>query len=30
VPVWKKDIRPDGSAWIEGHYQPGVADRDDR
>jgi molybdopterin synthase catalytic subunit len=22
VPVWKKEIRPDGSAWVEGHYQP--------
>ncbi|MBL8132126.1 MAG: molybdopterin converting factor subunit 1 [Anaerolineae bacterium] len=22
VPVWKKDVRPDGSAWIEGEYYP--------
>lgn len=22
VPVWKKEYRPDGSSWIEGHYQP--------
>ncbi|MCK6578220.1 MAG: molybdopterin converting factor subunit 1 [Anaerolineae bacterium] len=22
VPVWKKDVRPDGSAWIEGGYYP--------
>lgn len=28
VPVWKKDIRPDGDGWIEGHYQPSAADRD--
>jgi MoaE-MoaD fusion protein len=27
VPVWKKEIRPDGSSWIEGDYTPGVADR---
>lgn len=29
VPVWKKDIRPDGDGWIEGHYQPNAADRGD-
>lgn len=22
VPVWKKEIQPDGEAWIEGGYQP--------
>ncbi len=27
VPVWKKDVRPDGTAWIEGHYLPGARDR---
>jgi MoaE-MoaD fusion protein len=27
VPVWKKDIRPDGETWIEGHYVPGPQDR---
>lgn len=27
VPVWKKDIRPDGDGWIEGHYIPGPEDR---
>jgi molybdopterin synthase catalytic subunit len=27
VPVWKKEIRPDGSAWIEGDYVPGAADK---
>jgi molybdopterin synthase catalytic subunit len=27
VPVWKKDIRPDGSAWVEGHYMPTAGDR---
>jgi MoaE-MoaD fusion protein len=27
VPVWKKEIRPDGSAWVEGHYMPRPDDR---
>lgn len=27
VPVWKKDVRPDGAAWVEGHYQPAAPDR---
>ncbi len=27
VPVWKKEIGPDGSSWVEGHYMPGAADR---
>jgi MoaE-MoaD fusion protein len=22
VPIWKKEIRPDGEEWIEGDYQP--------
>jgi molybdopterin synthase catalytic subunit len=22
VPVWKKEIGPDGEAWVEGHYHP--------
>ena len=22
VPVWKKEVGPDGSAWVEGHYRP--------
>lgn len=22
VPVWKKEVRPDGSAWVEGEYVP--------
>ncbi len=26
VPVWKKEIRPDGSAWIEGDYTPQQGD----
>jgi len=26
VPVWKKEIRPDGSSWVEGHYMPTPAD----
>ena len=26
VPVWKKEIRPDGSAWIEGDYIPRQGD----
>lgn len=27
VPVWKKESRPDGYSWIEGHYTPTVDDR---
>jgi molybdopterin synthase catalytic subunit len=27
VPVWKKEISPDGSTWIEGDYTPTMADR---
>ncbi len=27
VPVWKKEIRPDGSQWIEGHHVPTPEDR---
>ncbi|MBN1886703.1 MAG: molybdenum cofactor biosynthesis protein MoaE [Thermoflexales bacterium] len=26
VPVWKKEIRPDGETWIEGHYRPQAGD----
>jgi molybdopterin synthase catalytic subunit len=26
VPVWKKEIGPNGEAWIEGHYQPQKGD----
>ncbi len=26
VPVWKKEIGPNGEAWIEGHYQPKKGD----
>lgn len=26
VPVWKKEIRPDGSAWVEGDYHPTADD----
>lgn len=22
VPVWKKEVGPDGEAWVEGHYHP--------
>jgi molybdopterin synthase catalytic subunit len=22
VPVWKKEVKPDGETWVEGHYQP--------
>ncbi len=28
VPVWKKEIRPDGSSWVEGHYLPTPEDRE--
>lgn len=27
VPVWKKEVRPDGSAWVEGGYVPTPEDR---
>ncbi len=27
VPVWKKEIAPDGSSWVEGHYMPTPEDR---
>ena len=29
VPVWKKEIGPNGETWIEGHYTPGATDRRD-
>jgi molybdopterin converting factor subunit 1 len=29
VPVWKKEVRPDGSAWVEGGYVPTPEDRSD-
>jgi molybdopterin synthase catalytic subunit len=28
VPVWKREIRPDGSSWVEGHYMPTAEDRE--
>ena len=27
VPVWKKEVAADGETWIEGGYQPSVADK---
>lgn len=30
VPVWKKEVRQDGSSWIEGHYQPNPNDTVER
>lgn len=27
VPVWKREVRPDGSSWVEGGYQPTAEDR---
>jgi molybdopterin converting factor subunit 1 len=27
VPIWKKEVGPDGETWIEGHYTPGEDDR---
>ena len=27
VPVWKKEIGPDGEVWIEGEYDPRPEDR---
>jgi len=28
VPVWKKEIGPDKSVWVEGHYQPDESDNE--
>jgi molybdopterin synthase catalytic subunit len=28
VPVWKKEIGPDGEAWVEGKYTPTGEDKD--
>lgn len=27
VPIWKKEIGPDGQSWVEGSYRPTVDDR---
>jgi molybdopterin synthase catalytic subunit len=27
VPVWKKEIGPNGEVWVEGHYTPGEGDK---
>lgn len=27
VPIWKKEVGPDGETWIEGHYQPVESDK---
>jgi molybdopterin synthase catalytic subunit len=27
VPVWKKEVRPDGESWVEGHYMPTSHDK---
>jgi molybdopterin synthase catalytic subunit len=27
VPVWKKEVQPDGHSWVEGHYLPTPNDR---
>ena len=27
VHVWKKEVGPQGEAWVEGHYRPGAKDR---
>lgn len=27
VPVWKKEIQPDGTAWVEGDYHPTADDK---
>ncbi len=26
VPIWKKEVSPDGEVWVEGDYRPGMAD----
>jgi molybdopterin converting factor subunit 1 len=30
VPVWKKEIGPQGEVWVEGHYTPGEKDQGPR
>lgn len=30
VPVWKKEVGPNGEEWIEGHYHPGIDDQSRR
>lgn len=27
VPIWKKEVGPDGAAWVEGEYTPGPEDQ---
>lgn len=27
VPIWKKEVGPDGESWVEGEYRPGPEDR---
>jgi molybdopterin synthase catalytic subunit len=27
VPIWKKEVRPDGQEWVEGSYLPGETDQ---
>ncbi len=27
VPIWKKEIGPNGEEWVKGHYTPGKGDR---
>ena len=28
VPIWKKEVGPDGEVWVEGSYHPGPEDRE--
>ncbi len=28
VPIWKKEVGPEGETWIEGEYQPGERDKE--
>jgi molybdopterin synthase catalytic subunit len=28
VPVWKKEVSPDGEVWVEGEYIPNQEDRE--
>ncbi len=30
VPVWKKEVGPNGAAWVEGRYRPSSADLSDQ
>ena len=30
VPIWKKEVGPNGEFWVEGEYIPGLGENEDR